>query len=155
MKCRKATLKDAKNVAKVLLSFYNIKDPKESKKVFLDELKKGHTYLIAEEKKEIIGLTTWLPHGLPKHGLAELDRIVVLEQAKGKGVAKQLFNTLKKDAKAHYKKHKSKLRKLYLLTHANNKRAHSFYKKMGFKHETTLKKHYYNKVDEFVFSIFF
>jgi len=155
MKCVKATLKDADAVAKVLLSFYNIKDIKESKQVFLDEIKKGHNYILATHDKKIIGLTTWLQHGLSKHGLAELDRIVVLEQAKGKGVAKKLFAELLKDCKSYYKKNNSRLRKLYLLTHADNKRAQKFYEKMGFKHETTLKKHYYNKVDEFVYSIFF
>ena len=94
-------------------------------------------------------------HGLPKHQLAELDRIAVLPEYKGKGVAQKLFNALVKDAKEFFKKHNSKLRKLYLLCHADNQRAHQFYEKMGFKHETTLKKHYYKNKDEFVFSIFF
>ena len=50
---------------------------------------------------------------------------------------------------------KSKLRKLYLLTHADNTRAHKFYEKLGFKHETTLKQHYYSDKDEFIYSLFF
>ena len=47
------------------------------------------------------------------------------------------------------------LRKLYLLTHADNIRAHKFYGKLGFKHETTLKQHYYKDKDEYVYSMFF
>ena len=94
-------------------------------------------------------------HGLPKHQLCELDRIAVLPEYRGKGVARQLFIALIKDAKQFYKKHKSKLRKLYLLTHADNIRAHKFYEKLGFKHETTLKQHYYKNKDEYVYSIFF
>ena len=54
-----------------------------------------------------------------------------------------------------YKKHGFKSRKLFILTHEDNKRAHAFYKKMGCKHETTLKNHYYHGKDERVYSIFF
>jgi ribosomal-protein-alanine N-acetyltransferase len=94
-------------------------------------------------------------HGLPKHQLCELDRIAVLPSYRGKGVAKKLFNALVKDANTYYKKNKSKLRKLYLLTHADNKRAQKFYENLGFNHETTLKEHYYKNRNEFVYSIFF
>ena len=98
---------------------------------------------------------TWAAHGLRKHQLCELDRIAVLPEYRGKGVARKLFDALIKDAKAYYKKNNSKLRKLYLLTHADNKRAHKFYEKLGFRHETTLKEHYYKGRDEFVYSMFF
>ena len=152
---RKATSKDAKGIANVLVKSYNIKDLKEGISVFKNETKKFHHYIVAEEKGKIAGIVTWYMHGLPKHQLCELDRIAVLPEYRGKGVAKQLFKALVGDAKAYYKKHKSKLRKLYLLTHADNKRAHRFYEKLGFKHEATLKDHYYDNKDEFVFSMVF
>ncbi len=155
MKIRKATIKDAKGIANVLVQSYNIKDLKEGIEVFKNEIKKNHNYIVAEEKGKIIGIVTWVMHGLPKHQLAELDRIAVLPEYRGKGVAKKLFQALVKDAKQFYKKNKSKLRKLYLLTHADNIRAHKFYEKLGFKHETTLKEHYYKGKDEYVYSIFF
>ena len=60
-----------------------------------------------------------------------------------------------KEVSKFYKKNNSRLRKLYLLTHADNERAKKFYEKLGFKHETTLKAHYYKDKDEFVYSIFF
>ena len=41
------------------------------------------------------------------------------------------------------------------MTHESNKRAQGFYEKMGMKHETTLKAHYYDKEDERVYSLFF
>jgi RimJ/RimL family protein N-acetyltransferase len=47
------------------------------------------------------------------------------------------------------------IRKLYLLTHEDNKNAHAFYEKIGFEHETTLKDHYYDNKDERVYSMFF
>ena len=155
MKIRKAALKDAKGIANVLVQSYNIKDLKEGINTFKNEIKKQHHYIIAEENNKIIGVVTWIIHGLPKHQLCELDRIAVLPEYRGKGIAKKLFEVLIKDAKAFYKKHKSKLRKLYLLTHADNIRAHKFYEKLGFEHETTLKKHYYKNKDEYVYSMFF
>lgn len=155
MKIRKATIKDAKGIANVLVESYNIKDLKEGVSTFKNEIKKNHQYIVAEENKKIIGIVTWIMHGLPKHQLCELDRIAVLPEYRGKGVSRKLFQALIKDAKLFYKKNKSKLRKLYLLTHADNARAQKFYEKLGFRHETTLKQHYYKDKDEYVYSVFF
>lgn len=155
MKFRKATAKDAKGIANVLVKSYNIKDVKEGIAAFKEEVQKKYNYIIAVDNGKVVGLTTWQVHGLPKHQLCELDRIAVLPECRGKGVAQKLFAALVKAAKAEYKKNKSKLRKLYLLTHASNIRAHKFYEKLGFKHETTLKNHYYKKEDEWVYSMFF
>src|SRR3989338_3151563 len=155
MNIRKATLKDAKGIANVLAESYNIKDLKEGISVFKNETKKSHHYIIAEDNGKIVGIVTWVAHGLQKHQLCELDRIAVLPEYRSKGIAQQLFKDLVGDAKAYYKNHKSKLRKLYLLTHADNKMAHRFYEKLGFKHEATLKDHYYDNKDEFVFSMGF
>ena len=164
---RKAAKKDAEQISKVLISFYNM-DEEEAKNAFLNETKKGHHYIVAEDTQKssisgansvgdgkIIGLVTWAMHGLPKHQLAELDRIVILKEARGKGLGKQLVNELIKDANKIYGKSGFKLRKLYLLTHFDNKEAHSFYEKVGFSHETTLKRHYYDEKDEHVYSMFF
>ncbi len=155
MKIRKSKSSDTKGIANVLVKSYNIKDLKEGIQVFKNEIKKNHNYVVAEEKGRIIGIVTWIMHGLPKHQLCELDRIAVLPEYRGKGVAHKLFDALVKDAKQFYKKNDSKLRKLYLLTHADNIRAHKFYEKLGFKHETTLKSHYYKDKDEYVYSMFF
>lgn len=155
MKIRKATSKDAKGISNVLLQSYNIKDLKDGVEVFKNEVKKNHNYIVVEEKGKIIGIITWVAHGLPKHQLCELDRIAVLPDYRGKGVARRLFDALIKEAHHFYKKNKSKLRKLYLLTHADNIRAQRFYEKLGFRHETTLKEHYYKNKDEFVYSMFF
>ncbi len=155
MKLRKAAIKDAKGIANVLVKSYNIKDLHEGIKVFKNETEKSHNYIVAEEKGKIIGIVTWVMHGLPKHQLCELDRIAVLPEYRGKGIAQRLFDSLIKDAQLFYKKNKSKLRKLYILTHADNIRAQKFYEKLGFKHETTLKEHYYKGKDEWVYSKFF
>lgn len=155
MKIRKGTAKDASGIAVVLKESYNIDSLAEGKDAFLAELKKGMNYIVALENKKIIGLTTWVMHGLPKHGLVELDRIAVLPEYRGKGISKELFSVLIKDASKEFEKNGKELRKLFLLTHASNERAHQFYEKMGLKHEVTLKKHYYNDEDEWVYSMFF
>ncbi len=152
---RNATPNDSKGIAHVLIQSYNIKDLEEGVQVFMSESKKPHHYIVAEENGKIVGIVTWLMHGLPKHQLAELDRIAVLPEYRGKGVAKDLFDALIKDVQEFFKKQNSKLRKLYLLTHADNQRAQKFYKNLGFRHETTLKEHYYTGKDEFVYSMFF
>ena len=152
---RKAIPGDANAVANVLLDFYNMKDMAEAEETFFLELKKDFHYIVATEDGKIIGLVTWIMHGLPKHGLFELDRICILNNARGKGIGKKLVQELVKDASKWYNKMDSQIRKLYLLTHEDNIDAHSFYEKVGFVHETTLKDHYYKNQDERVYTIFF
>ena len=152
---RKATYDDNDQVAKVLLDFYNMNDVDEAIRSFNNELDKDFHYIVAEEDGIIIGLVTWLMHGLPKHGLFELDRICILSEARGKGVGRKLVDKLIDNASKWYDKEGEKIRKLYLLTHEDNKNAHSFYEKVGFSHETTLKDHYYKDQDERVYVMFF
>ena len=152
---RKATYDDKDQVAKVLLDFYNMNDVDEAIQSFNNELDKDFHYIVAEEDGKIIGLVTWLMHGLPKHGLFELDRICILSEARGKGVGKKLVDKLIDNASKWYDNESEKIRKLYLLTHEDNKNAHSFYEKVGFSHETTLKDHYYKDQDERVYVMFF
>tara|TARA_A100001011_G_C14215969_1_gene802058 strand:- start:806 stop:1291 length:486 start_codon:yes stop_codon:yes gene_type:complete len=151
---RVATYNDKNQIAKVLIDFYNMNDLNEASNVFVDELKKDFHYIVAIENGEIIGLVSWLTHGLPKHGLFELDRICILSKARGMGIGKKLIDELKNDASKWYKKMNGYARKLYLLTHENNTNAHIFYKRVGFTHETTLKDHYYKDQNERVYSMF-
>ena len=152
---REATYDDEDQIAKVLLDFYNMNDVDEAIQSFNNELDKDFHYIVAEEAGKIIGLVTWLMHGLPKHGLFELDRICILSEARGKGVGRKLVDKLIDNASEWYDKEGEKIRKLYLLTHEDNKNAHSFYEKVGFSHETTLKDHYYKNQDERVYVMFF
>ena len=155
MKARNAVKNDSDQVAKVMIESYNMDSVAEGKKVFISELRKEHHYIVVEDKGEILGIASWTVHDLPKHELAELNRIAVLASSRGKGVAKVLFEGLVKDVKGSYKNNKSRLRKLYLLTHESNARARKFYEKLGFSLETTLKNHYYKDENECVYSIFF
>ena len=152
---REATYDDKDQISKVLLDFYNMNDVDEAIQSFNNELDKDFHYIVAEEAGKIIGLVTWLMHGLPKHGLFELDRICILSEARGKGVGRKLVDKLIDNASKWYENESEKIRKLYLLTHEDNKNAHSFYEKVGFSHETTLKDHYYKDQDERVYVMFF
>ena len=152
---REATYHDKDQIAKVLLDFYNMKDADEAAQSFNNELDKDFHYIVAEEAGKIIWLVTWLMHGLSKHGLFELDRICILSEARGKGVGRKLVDKLIDNASKWYENESEKIRKLYLLTHEDNKNAHSFYEKVGFSHETTLKDHYYKDQDERVYVMFF
>ena len=151
---RNAKKEDSLQIADVLLDFYNMEDQEEAIKVFFNELEKEFHYIVAIENNEILGLVTWLVHGLPKHGLFELDRICILGNSRGKGIGKKLVDALIDDAKGWYINRNKQARKLYLLTHEDNTNAHLFYEKVGFKHETTLKDHYYKNQDERVYTIF-
>ena len=152
---RRATLKDANQISSVLTAFYNMKDANEASEAFISEMEKDFHYIVALQDDLIIGIVTWLSHGLPKHGLFELDRICLLSEARGKGVGKGLINELIIDANKWYKSIGENIRKLYLLTHEDNMDAHIFYEKVGFDHETTLKDHYYKNQNERVYSKFF
>ena len=152
---KKATIDDKNEIAKVLLDFYNMSDLNEAINAFSSELEKDFHYIVAVEEDKIIGLVTWLMHGLPKHGLFELDRICILSESRGKGIGSQLVDKLVDDARGWYRQQGESIRKLYLLTHEDNINAHIFYEKIGFKHETTLESHYYGEKDERVYSMFF
>ncbi len=152
---RKATFQDVDQICSVLMDFYNMDNAKEASSAFISEMEKDFNYIVAEQDGVIIGLVTWLPHGLPKHGLFELDRICLLSKSRGKGVGRYLIDELIKDADKWYKSRGENIRKLYLLTHESNVDAHSFYQKVGFNHEITLKDHYYKDQNERLYSKFF
>ena len=155
MKIRLSDENDAEKVGHVLHNCYNIDTLDEGKSAYLGELSKKHSFVIAEVDDKIVGLASFKLHGLPKHGLAELDRIAVLEDYRRQGVASKLFQGLVDELKKHYEKHGMNLRKLFLLTHEDNTRAQYFYKCLGFSNETVLKDHYYKDVSELVMSMFF
>ncbi|MDO8480206.1 MAG: GNAT family N-acetyltransferase [Nanoarchaeota archaeon] len=152
---RPAKASDAEGIAKVLKASYNLDTTDDAREAFLRERKQGRHFIVADINGKIAGFVSWYMHGLSKHGLVELDRIAVLPEYQGKGVSGHLFSALVDDAQNAYKKEGCRFRKLFLLTHESNKRAHAFYEKMGMKHETSLKSHYYDGEDERVYGMFF
>ena len=151
---RDAKDEDAEGIAKVLMEAYKIFSVEEGKRAFKIDLAKGKHYIVAEKGEKIIGLTTWAIHGLPKHGLAELDRIAILKESRKNGVATQLLERLKEEVDNEFKKYGKRLRKLCLMSHDNNNGAHEFYKKLGFKPEAKIENHYYEGQTEYIFSMY-
>ncbi|MFC2136146.1 GNAT family N-acetyltransferase [Bacteroidota bacterium] len=150
---RKATEKDSEKVALVLFTSGLAKSLVIGREMFLREMKRGDTYLLAEEEKPL-GIASWIFQGAYRHELAELYHIGLIPEAKGKGVGKELLKAMIKDINKVYAVKGKKLRKLYALTHAENEIAHKFYRKMGMVHEATLKDHFYKGKDEFVFAYY-
>ncbi|MFH1977698.1 MAG: GNAT family N-acetyltransferase [Candidatus Aenigmatarchaeota archaeon] len=152
---RVAKERDMRGIAELLKEAYNIDTVEEGVRVFLEETHKKYNFVVAEVDDKIIGIASYQIHGLPKHMLAEMDRIAVSPDFRGKGIAKLLFEFLVKEANDFYRRKGFKLRKIYLMTHEDNKRAQEFYKKMGFQEEAKLKDHFYKGKAELVMSVFF
>jgi ribosomal protein S18 acetylase RimI-like enzyme len=155
MRVRRARASDARGIAGVMLESYRIDTLREGMNAFEDEARRGHHYLVATEGKDVMGFTSWTMHDLPKHELAELNRIAVAKRCRGKGVARSLFNGMIADLRRFYSRYGKHLRKLYVMTHGTNRTARAFYRRMGFTLEARLKSHYYKGQDECVYSIFF
>ena len=152
---RKAEKKDEKEIALILEQGYSIQSVEEGTEVFREETIKGWNFLVAESEGKVIGLVSWAMKGLPRHGLAELDRIAVLPEFRGKGIAKKLFDFVESEAKNFFESNQSSFRKLFLFTHEDNERAVSFYSKMGMEKDAILKNHYYYNKNELVMRKFF
>ena len=154
MKYRRAKKRDAKKIAKLLSTCFNIVSLKEGKEAFLRESQKD-IFIVAENKGKFHGLISWDMHGLPKHQLAKIERICVLAGPNRDKVADGLLTTAIQSADKHFKKMRLKLRKIYATVHSSNVKLRNFYKRKGFVEEAKLKDHYYRGVDDFVLSMFF
>lgn len=155
MTVRLADLKDTRAIAKVLQATLNMPTHDEAKAAFENEFAQGHQFLVAVENNQIVGLISVIFHGRPRHGLVELDHISVLPKYQRQGIATRLFQESIKHLDRFYQQKGFKLRKYFLLTHAGNLKAHQFYQKIGFTQEATFINHFYQDIDEYVFSKFF
>ncbi len=145
---------DAGMIADVYLASYNIKSREQAQETYLREIREDHRFFAAFDGKKAIGFTSWYMHGVPHHGLAELNRIAVLKEYWRLGIGTRLFEAILEDAKRFYQKEGYRLRKLFLMTHDDNTQAHAFYEKMGLRKEAVLADHYYDGRDEAVYSFF-
>ena len=154
MNFRKAKLWDTSKISKLLIKGFNITSTKEAKNVFLNERKRD-TFIVAEDNGKINGLISWGVRGQPKHQLVRIARIAILDSPKRQEVSEGLLRTATEEADKFFKKQNLKLRKMFAMVRSTNKKLKSFYKKMGFIQEATLKDHYYKGDDEYILSLFF
>lgn len=152
---RKGSLNDSEKIAELILQNYNVKTLQDAKDFFEKDLATGTRYIVVEKDAKIVGFVSWREHDRPYHELAELHAIAIDDSLKGKGLSKLLFDKLVQEMNEFYAGFGNSLRKLYLMTHANNARAIRFYEKMGFKKEAVIPNHYYDGVNELVLSMYF
>jgi len=150
---RKADEKDEEQVAQILMKNYNIKTLEEAKEVFHEELNRFHCFVSIEDGK-VIGFANWRLHGLPKHQVAKINRVALLQEKSGNGLTAELLGNIVQEIDKFYKSHNTKVRKIYVYVHSSNKKAQEFYEKSGLIKEAVLKDHFYKGEDEYVYSMF-
>ena len=105
---------------------------KYSLEVVQKQISDNENYILIAQNQnnEFIGYAMSAPMGLPfddaKENSYELIRLYVSSEAKGKGLAKKLYEMVLKKA------HELNSSELYLGVYCDNLRAQSFYKKLGF-----------------------
>ncbi|MFA6098185.1 MAG: hypothetical protein WCV50_01910 [Patescibacteria group bacterium] len=152
---RKATCEDSPAVSRLLRSKYSFTTSDEAAATYNSECLAQH-YRLAEREGKIIGLVSWRPQGIAKHGVAELTRIAVdSDEPDIKTVKEMLFDVTVAEADYYYKQHDSKLRKVFSMIHADNVQIRNFFVDKGMRQEAVLKDHFYSGKDELVFSLFF
>jgi len=155
IKIRKAYCEDGPNVSQLLKSKYSFKSVNEAKKTYKQECT-SHHYRIAFDGSIIVGLISWRTQGTLEHGVAELTRITVSEEAKDPALVKEmLFDVMVAEADYYYKRRGSKLRKVFSMIHSDNRQVKEFFQNKGMQQEAILKHHFHKGQDELVFSLFF
>ncbi len=151
---RKATAEDAQRVAELLKAKYSFATVEEARDAFAYELRYHH-FRVAVDDARIIGLISWRPQGMLKHGVAEVTRLAVLRDLPSPTQVKELlFDAAIAEAELHYRDHGARLRKLFSMIHADNKHLQAFFEAKGMHQEAILKDHFYLGQDELVFSMF-
>lgn len=152
---RKATAEDADCIAEVLKAKYRFPNVLEAKAIFAYE-REYHHFRVAMDDGRMVGLISWRQQGTLAHGVGEVTRFAVLKDASNPTQVKELlFDTAIAEAENHYEHHGSRLRKIFSLIHADNRRLQAFYANKGLHQEAILKDHFRLGQDELVFSRFF
>lgn len=151
-----SSINNIEQIAIILFATGLAKNIEFAKKLAIKEITRGDNYIIIFEEKthNPAGLVSWKIEGELRHEVIELYHIGVLPQYQGKNFASLLFKKMIEDAKKYFLENDFNLRKIFLKTHATNKVAQEFYKKMGMQHEATLKNHFKKGIDEYIFSLF-
>lgn len=150
-----AGVKDATSIGGLLKNSYQSleKSLSKGKQAYVSEVRRGYHYVVAKKGQKVVGLAAWFYHGLPKHGLIEIDRFAVKKELRRTGIGTELFKFLVTDANNFFKK-SGGLRKIYLFTRKSNLTAHKFYKSLGFKKEAEVKNQFYKGKNDLIFSKF-
>lgn len=121
------------------------------------ELGEGQRFHVALEDRIIIGFASWRMVGAVRHGLAELTHIGVSQlrdpaSRENRHLADRLLEAVEQDAETAYRNLGGRLRKVFILTHAQNYRARRLYERHGYIYEVTLPEFFRDGVDEHYFA---
>ena len=89
--------------------------------------------VIAKDKKKIVGVLQWYAKEEPRHGLAEIEEVFVLDEYRGKGIGSRIVAFAIESVRDYFKKMKFNPRKIFLFVEKNNLSARHLYEKNGFK----------------------
>lgn len=125
-----------------------------------NEVREGHRYLVATTPdpnlayERPLGFVSWRVWGEPRHQLAELTHIGVNPQEPAAhGLGRQLVAEMEEAAHRYYRGYRhGGARKIFILTHADNARAHNLYQRCGYREEARLPDFFRPGVDELYFS---
>lgn len=152
---RKATAEDAQRVAELLKAKYSFATVDEARDTFAYE-SRYHHFRVAVDGNNCLGLISWRPQGMLKHGVAEVTRLAVLRSAPDPAqIKEQLFDAAMAEAELHYRDHGTRLRKIFSMIHADNTHLQKFLETKGMHTEAVLKDHFRFGQDELVLSMFF
>lgn len=131
MKIYRASNKDFEEVFQLLEQLW----PKEGlvkakiRKLYRSQLKSGKIFLLAKKDKDVIGLISLsIKLDIQNQGkVGQIEELIVDESNRGNGVGKKLIEEIDRIAK------KKGCLELDLSSNKKRKKAHKFYRKLGFK----------------------
>lgn len=152
---RKAILQDSRSVSEFLKEKYSFATLSEARKVFCTEFKRHQHFRLAIDDGRIVGLISWRPQGTVRHGVAELTRLAVVTDCPDPVKIKEsLYDVMIAEADLYYRRHDSRLRKVFSMIHADARHIKQFFLDKGMQQEALLKSHFHPGKDELVFSLF-
>ncbi len=158
---RPVRIEDLPALAKTFVAVFGRDDLDDVRSMISREVCEGHHYLVAEDNGRLVGFVSWTPRGEPRHRFAELYHIGVEPGAAGTGA--RLIEALEAAIHAYFRSlGLPGARRIYLMTHADNRRARLFYHANGYRpltmscpqcgheHPVVLREFFREGVDELV-----
>jgi len=131
MKIRKGAKKDFNGIFELVQGLWPKEKlgKRETRKIFIQQLKSGKVFIVAEEGSNFLGVVSLsVKLDIQNSGkMGWIDELVVREENKGRGVGRKLMESVRREAK------KKGCLELYLYSSKKRKGAHKFYRKLGFK----------------------
>lgn len=113
------------------------------------ELGQEHRYILGYVDGRLAGFVSWRRWGEDRHRLAELFHIGVDPTNLGApGLGRRLIGAMEVNIHAYYfQQGLPGARKVFILTHAENYRAHNLYRRCRYEHQATLPAFFHPRID--------